>query len=137
MINKAIILGNTGKDPEIRMAGAAKVASFSLATTETYKNKAGEKITDTEWHNCEAWGALADVIEKYVKKGDKLYIEGKIIYQTYEKDGLKHNVTKIRVSQMVMIGSKPETKVIQPDPKVIPTGDEFPDSFEDTDDLPF
>jgi single-strand DNA-binding protein len=136
MINKVILLGNTGKDPEIKEVSGTKLATFSIATTETYKDKSGEKKTNTEWHNVEAWGTLAGIIEKYVKKGDKLYLEGKITYQTYEKDGQKHTVTKIRISEMKMLSGKPEKVEVgtsQPAPATIPAVDEY----ENTDGLPF
>ena len=69
MVNKVIILGNLGKDPEVKsLEGGQKVAKFSVATSETYKNKAGEKVTDTEWHNVTVWGRLAEIVEKYLKK---------------------------------------------------------------------
>ena len=90
-VNKVILLGNLGKDPEVRRLDDGRgVANFSLATSETYKNKAGEKVTNTEWHNVVLWSPLADIAESYLKKGSQVYIEGKISNRSYEdKDGVK------------------------------------------------
>ena len=78
-VNKAILLGNLGKDPEIRRLDDGRaVANFSIATSETYKNKAGERVTNTEWHNIVLWSPLAEIAENYLKKGSQVYIEGKI-----------------------------------------------------------
>jgi len=77
-INKVILVGNVGKDPEVRyLDSGVAVANFPFATSETYKNKQGEKVTNTEWHNIVMWRGLAEVVEKYVNKGSQLYIEGK------------------------------------------------------------
>ena len=124
MVNKVILIGNVGRDPEVRYFdnGLAK-AQFSLATTETYKNKEGQKIVQTEWHTIVMWRKLAEIVEKYVKKGDKLYIEGKIKTRSYDdKEGNKKYITEILAENMQMLGSKktseassvtqtPETKV--------------------------
>ncbi len=90
MINKVILVGNVGKDPEVRhLESGVAVAQLPLATSETYKDKSGNKTTQTEWHNLVFWRGLADVVEKYVKKGDPLYIEGKIRSRSYDdKDGV-------------------------------------------------
>jgi single-strand DNA-binding protein len=109
MINKVILLGNVGKDPEVRhIANGAAVAQFSLATSETYKDKNGAKTTQTEWHNIVLWRGLAEIAEKYVKKGDQLYIEGKIRSRSYDdKDGNKRYITEIVGETMQMLGKKP------------------------------
>lgn len=104
-MNKVILIGNVGKDPEIKAVGTSKVANFSLATTENYKNKNGEKVTNTEWHNIVIWGKLADVVESYVKKGAKLVLEGKITTRSYEVEGVKKYVTDINCNNMTMLGS--------------------------------
>jgi single-strand DNA-binding protein len=108
MINKVILVGNVGKDPEIRhIPNGAAVAQFSLATSETYKDKTGAKTTQTEWHNIVLWRGLAEVAEKYVKKGDPLYIEGKIRSRSYDdKDGNKRYITEIIGETMQMLGRK-------------------------------
>ena len=108
MINSATLIGNTGKDPEVRaISSGKKVASFGLATTEHYKNASGEKITKTSWHNIKAWGGLAEIAEKYIKKGQLLYVEGKIDYSSYDdKDGNKRYVTEIIANSIQMLGGK-------------------------------
>ena len=108
-VNKVILLGNLGKDPEIRVIeGGRKVASFSLATTESYKDKDGNKVDNTEWHNVQFWGPQADVIEKYVKKGNPLYVEGKIRSRSYDdKDGIKRYITEIIGQNFSLLGGKP------------------------------
>lgn len=108
-INKIILIGNVGSAPEINNVGDTQVAKFTLATSETYKDKNGEKQTVTEWHNLAAWRGLAKVVEQYVKKGAKLYVEGKITYRNYEKDGVKKYYTEIVVNNMEMLGGKQET----------------------------
>ncbi len=108
-INKVILVGNLGKDPEIRAVGTdRKVASFSLATTESYKNKNGERVDQTEWHNIVFWGPIADVIERYLRKGSQIYVEGKIRTRSYDdKDGIKRYATEIIGDTMTMLGTKP------------------------------
>ena len=106
--NKVQLIGNLGQNPEVKeLNGGKKVAKFSLATNETYKNKAGEKVTDTQWHNLVAWGKTADIIEKYLKKGSEVAIEGKLLNRNYtDKEGVKRYVTEIQVSELLMLGSK-------------------------------
>jgi single-strand DNA-binding protein len=144
-VNKAILLGNVGKDPEIKaFEGGRKVANFTLATTESYKDKNGEKVDNTEWHNIAFWGPVVDVIEKYVKKGSQLYIEGKIRTRSYEaKEGGKKYITEIQGDTLTLLGaprqseggnskyagnSSTDTNVSEPFAK---------SSSVDTDDLPF
>lgn len=107
-INKVILVGNVGKDPEIKhLDKGVSVARFSLATSETYKDKDNKKVTNTEWHNIVLWRGLAEVAEKYVKKGSPLYIEGKIRSRTWDdKDGKKHYATEIVADTMQLLGSK-------------------------------
>lgn len=108
-VNKVILVGNVGKDPEVRhMDNGVSVANFSLATTESYKNKAGEKVVTTEWHRLVLWRGLAEIAEKYVKKGSQIYVEGKLKTRDYDKDGQKHYTTEIFVDVMQMLGSKSE-----------------------------
>lgn len=97
-INKVILVGNVGKDPECGAApnSGNRYANFSIATSEKWTDKAtGEKREKTEWHNVVVWGPLAEVVEKYVKKGSKLYVEGKLVTRAYEKDGEKRYRTEI------------------------------------------
>src|SRR5210317_725634 len=107
-VNKVILVGNVGKDPETRyLEGGTAVCSFSLATSETYRNRDGEKITTTEWHNVVLWRGLAQVAEKYVKKGSQIYIEGRIKTRSYEDaDGNKKYITEIVGDQMQMLGKR-------------------------------
>lgn len=107
-INKVILVGNLGKDPEVRAVGTdKKVASFSLATTESYKNKSGERVEQTEWHNIVFWGPVADVIERYLRKGSQIYVEGKIRTRSYDdKDGVKKYITEILGETMTMLGTR-------------------------------
>ena len=108
MINKVILVGNVGKDPEVRyLENGVAVAQFSLATSETFKDKSGNRTSRTEWHNIVLWRGLAEVAEKYVKKGQPLYIEGKITNRSYDaKDGSKRYITEIVASEMKMLGTK-------------------------------
>lgn len=109
-MNKHILIGNLGKDPEIKtFDNGGKVANCSLATTETWKNKAGEKVTETDWHNVVFNGALADVAEKYLKKGDKIMVAGRSKQRSWEVDGVKHYMTEIRVTDLEMLGGKAAT----------------------------
>ena len=107
-VNRVILIGNLGKDPEIRsLEGGAKVANFSLATTESYKGKNGEKVEQTEWHNIVLWRGLAEVAESYLKKGNTIYVEGKIRTRDWtDKDGNKRYTTEIVGDNMVMLGGK-------------------------------
>ena len=102
-VNKVILLGRVGKEPEIRQVGDNKVANFSLATSEKYKDKKGDKIENTEWHSVVFWGKQAELIEQYVHKGDELYIEGPIKTETYEKDGEKRYAIKIKGSIITFV----------------------------------
>lgn len=112
-VNKAILLGNCGQDPEVRtLENGRKVATFSLATTERgYKLQNGTEVPErTEWHSLVLWQGLADVAEKYVRKGMQLYVEGKITTRSWEKDGVRFYKTEILVSDMQMLGKKPEAQ---------------------------
>ena len=95
-LNKVILVGNLGKDPEVRhLEGGVAVASFSLATSESYKDKAGQRIEQTEWHNIVVWRALAESAEKYLKKGMTIYIEGKLRTRSSDDKGYKRYMTEI------------------------------------------
>jgi len=109
-INKVILIGNLGKDPEIRhLEGGVAVARFSLATSETYKDKTGNKVDRTEWHNIVLWRGLAEVAEKYLKKGQSVYIEGKIRTNSYQdKEGIQRYSTEIVADNMTMLGGRGE-----------------------------
>ncbi|MFT7032422.1 MAG: single-strand DNA-binding protein [Cyclobacteriaceae bacterium] len=108
-VNKVILVGNLGKDPEVRhLENGRAVANFSLATSESYKNKQGERVTQTEWHNVVLWTPLAELAEKYLKKGNQVYIEGKITTRSYEdKEGVQKYITEVVVRDMTFLGAKP------------------------------
>lgn len=145
MINKVILVGNVGNDPEVRyISDGVAVARFSLATSESYTNKQGEKVENTEWHNLVAWRGLAKVIEDYVTKGMRLYVEGKINYKTYEKDGETKYFTEILVNELKILTRKSEMsaatasqspKQSQQPPAPTPPNIDLTD--EEGDDLPF
>ena len=109
-VNKVILVGNVGKDPEIRnLEGGAKVAKFSLATSESYKKPDGTKVDTTEWHNIVLWRGLADVAERFVRKGSQIYVEGKIRSRTWDdKDGIKRYAIDIVGESMTLLGRKQE-----------------------------
>ena len=110
-LNKASLIGNLGSDPEVRTTpGGAKVATFSLATSRQWNSANGEKQEKTEWHRCVVWNSkgtgLADVVEKYCKKGDRLYVEGRIEYRQWQdKENQTRYTTEINVRDMIMLGS--------------------------------
>ena len=104
--NSVQLIGRLGKDPEVKEFSNSKKASFTIATTDTYKNQKGEKVEDTQWHNIVIWGKLAGVAEKYLKKGQEIAIEGKLIHRAYETNGAKKYVTEINVNDLVMLGAK-------------------------------
>jgi len=109
-MNHVILYGNCGKDPEVKRLESGKiVAKFSLATNKTYSNASGEKITETAWHNIVLWGKLAELAEKYVKKGNSIIIEGEINYRSYEnKEGQTVYITEINGSALHFAGGKKE-----------------------------
>ena len=107
-VNKVILVGNVGKDPEVRhLDKGVSVANFSLATSETYLAKNGERVSTTEWHNIVVWRGLAEVAEKYVTKGRQLYIEGRIRTRAWDdKDGNKRYTTEIYADVMQLLGKR-------------------------------
>ncbi len=113
-LNKAILIGNVGGDPEVRTtSNGGRVASFSLATSRSWNDQGGGKQEKTEWHKCIAWNnstrgsGLADVVEKYVRKGEKVYVEGEIEYRQYQdKEGQTRYVTEIRVRELMLLGGR-------------------------------
>ena len=104
-VNKVILVGHVGKDPEVRyLEGGVAVARFTMATNDSYKNKEGLKVEQTEWHNVVVWNKLAEICEKYVRKGKLLYIEGKIRTRSYGDENNKKYITEIIVNEMTMLG---------------------------------
>ncbi|WP_373515550.1 single-stranded DNA-binding protein, partial [Persicitalea sp.] len=106
-VNKVILIGNLGSDPEVRyLDGGSVVARFNIATSESYTNKNGEKIEQTEWHRIELWNALAKVAEKYLRKGNQVYVEGKIRTENWtDKEGQARTSISILANSMTMLGS--------------------------------
>lgn len=108
--NKVQLIGNLGNAPEVKTTESGKkLARFSVATNESYRNAQGEKVTETTWHNLIAWGKVADIAEKYLNKGSEIAIEGKLINRSYtDKDGNKKYITEVQVNELLMLGSKAE-----------------------------
>jgi single-strand DNA-binding protein len=106
--NKVQLIGNLGAAPEIKtLDSGKKMARFSIATNENYRNAKGEKVVETQWHNVVAWGKVADIAEKYLAKGKEVVIEGKLITRSYnDKQGNKKAVTEIEVNELLMMGAK-------------------------------
>ncbi len=111
-LNKVTLIGNVGSEPEVRtVQGGSKVAQFSLATSRNWNDQSGAKQEKTEWHRCVVWntkfGTLADVAEKYVRKGEKLYVEGEIEYRQWQdKDGQTRYTTEIKVRELILLGGR-------------------------------
>ena len=106
--NKVQLIGNLGNNPEVlTLESGKKLAKFSIATNESYRNASGEKITDTQWHNVIAWNNTAEIVEKYLAKGNEVAVEGKLTSRSYEnKEGVKKYITEIIVNELVMLGGK-------------------------------
>lgn len=106
--NKVQLIGNLGNAPEVKtLESGKKMARFSLATNEIYRNAKGEKVTETQWHNLIAWGKVAEIVEKYLVKGKEVAIEGKLINRSYnDKEGNKKYITEIQVNELLLLGVK-------------------------------
>lgn len=127
MVNKVILVGNVGTEPETKELTSGSVATFSLATSERYKDKSGQKQEKTEWHNIVAYGNVVSVIDKYVSKGDKLYIEGSIHTRKWEdKEGNTRYSTEIKLRDLSMLGSGGNTAKNEPAASGGDDPDEFP-----------
>jgi len=145
-VNKAIIIGNLGRDPELRYTPSGQaVASFSIATTSRWKNQSGENQESTEWHNIVLWGRMAELAKEYLAKGRSVYIEGRIQTRSYQdKDGVQRYRTEIVGQQMQFLGSRGDqsssssSDYTPPQPPPPSGGDDAPfDNKADDDDLPF
>ena len=168
-LNKVTLIGNLGSDPEVRSTpGGNRVAQFSLATSRTWNDQSGNKQEKTEWHRCVVWNTkgsqLADIVERYVKKGDKIYVEGRIEYRQWtDKDGQTRYSTEINVRELILLGGRRDAgesdaeggsyqrRAPQPAAAAAPRAkpaaaannggedfDDFPGALEDEDDdLPF
>lgn len=160
-VNKAIIMGTVGMDPEVRKVGDRTLTKFTVATNRSYDNKkTGERTTETQWHNIESWGPLAESLAKNIKKGKHIYLEGEIRYGKYEKDGITRYTTTIMAKEFKFAGSNTsngETKAAVPEavakesvkqyanasapsasePTRTASSADVMDSSEDEDELPF
>lgn len=141
MFNRVTLIGNLGNDPEVKVFDSGdKVANFTMATSENYKDKNGEKQTKTEWHNIKVWGNIVAVVEKYLKKGSKVFVEGKITTRSYDKDGEKRYVTEINLQNLKMLDT-PRSHDSDDQQQHSSPSEQEPQSnshtFDDSDDLPF
>ena len=142
-VNKVILIGNLGRDPEVRhLESGASVANFPIATTESYKDKNGNRQDQTEWHNIVLWRGLAEIAEKYLKKGSQIYIEGKLRSRSWEdKEGNTRYITEVVGDSMTMLGGRSEnnTSSQAQESKAEKVSQETPISSSDdeNDDLPF
>ena len=106
-VNKVILVGHLGRDPEYKVTPSGNsVCTFTLATSDKYKNRDGQMVDTTEWHNIEIWGKLGEIANQYLKKGSLVYLEGRIKTDTYEKDGATRYYVKIVVNEMNMLGGR-------------------------------
>ena len=136
-VNKVIIMGVLGNTPDLKTAGNGNaIVSFSLATSESWKNKQGEKQESTQWHRCVAYGKLGEIIAQYAGKGDKLYVEGKLNTREWQdKDGNKRQTTEIVVEDMQLMGNKPQGQPVQQPQRQPAQQQSAADDFDD--DIPF
>jgi len=146
-INKVILVGNVGKDPEVKhLDSNTAVANFTMATSDHYTNKSGEKVTTTEWHNIVCWSGLASLAENYIHKGSQIYLEGKIRTRSYDaQDGSKKYITEINADTIQLLGKKsdgtsaegtkaaPASGVSEP----VITAGSYGNEDKEGDDLPF
>lgn len=138
-VNKVIIIGNLGRDAELRYTpGGAPVSNFSVATTEVWNNKGGQRQEKTEWHKIVIWGKAAEAINEYLVKGKQVYIEGRIQYREYtDKDGNKRTATEIRADKTVLLGSGSGNGATGRRAAAQQEDDHFPDTTGAEDDIPF
>lgn len=139
MVNKVILIGNLGRDPEVRRtAGGTSVANFTMATTETYTNKSGEREQQTEWHRIVAWGRLGEFCGEYLHKGKQVYVEGRLQTRDWEdREGVKRRTTEINARTIQMLGrrsddpdagggSSPRSQPSTPPQSELPSDDDIP-----------
>lgn len=143
-VNRVTLLGNVGKDPEVKYAQSGDaVANVSIATTEKWKDKEGNKQESTEWHRLVFWGKLAEIVGEYVKKGSPIYVEGKLKTRKWQRDGVDIYTTEVHVREMQMLGTAPggnasapsKPAASKPAPKQEEPANEGGDGF--TDQIPF
>ncbi|MDG1571225.1 single-stranded DNA-binding protein [Robiginitalea sp. M366] len=103
--NKVQLIGNLGQDPEVSDLESGKMARFSVATNETYRNSKGEKVTDTQWHQVVTWGKTAEIVEQFLKKGREVALEGKLIHRHYDTDdGQRKYITEVKCTELLLLG---------------------------------
>lgn len=135
-VNQIYLLGRCGKDAEVRMAGQNKVATFSLCTGGKYKTNDGREIDDTAWHNIVAWRNLAELAEKYIRKGSQIFVIGRVTYRKYTgNDGVERNVTEIIADKIELCGAKDSAPSQSPAPSPAPARPQYP-TTPIVDDLP-
>lgn len=141
MVNKVILIGNMGKDPEVRhLEGGSVVSNFTMATNENYKDRNGEWQKITEWHNIVAWGGLAEYAEKWLKKGSMIFVEGKITTETYtDKDNIERRSTRIKALTIRMLDRRDSDMSTDSNSSssMSSQSDDIPVNDEPEDDLPF
>lgn len=138
-LNKVILIGNLGRDPEVRpIEGSNRIkTTFSLATSESYTDKEGQRITQTEWHNVVLWSPIAEIAEKYLRKGRQVYIEGKLTTRSYQdRDGNSRNITEVVGRNMVLLGGRNDMNTEGQEP-AIPNASPQPQASSEEDELPF
>ena len=124
-VNKVVLVGNLGGDPERKDANGTPLTTFSFATTETWTSD-GQKNEKTEWHRCVAWRKVAELIAEYSKKGDKLYVEGKLQTRSYDKDGQTHYATEVVVNDFTFLSGKSDSGTAAAQPEKVVVEDELP-----------
>ena len=138
-LNKAILIGNLGKDPEVRYTpSGVAVANFNIATSETWTNKEGQKETRTEWHRIVAFARLAEICGEYLSKGKQVYIEGRIQTRDWEdQNGVKRYTTEVVANQMLMLGGRDSGDTGRPESPPVPEFPGTPTTGSGDDDIPF
>ena len=138
-INKVILIGNLGDEVKMHyFEGGNSIGRFPIATSESYTNKqTGEKVTNTDWHNIVVRNKLAEICEKYLTKGDKIYIEGKLKNRQWEQDGVKRYATEVHVNEMTMLSNKKNENTTKPQGMQQPQTSQKSVAQEEEDDLPF
>lgn len=143
-VNTTTLMGRVGKEPRLRMAGQNKVATFSLCTGGKYKTNDGREVDDTAWHNIVAWRHLADLAEKYIRKGSQILVIGRLTYRKYTgSDGVERNVTEIIADKIELCGTRESAPSQSPAPSPAPTRPQYqttpmpPAGEPDDDDMPF
>lgn len=138
MINRVTLVGNAGCDADLMPVGASDVSRFSLATSESYIDKKGTRVSTTEWHRITCWNGLAKIAHQYVRKGAQVYVEGKIKYGSFEKDGVKHNTVEIVAETFKLLGVRRDDNGA-PVPAQAPAPATAPaqNAGDGNDDLPF